>query len=106
VKTADLKFLCRAAGLPEPSTELQFHATRKWRFDYAWLAERVAAEVDGGIWVKGRHTRGAGYERDCEKLNAAVLLGWRVLRFTTGMVEDGRALLVLRDALARPRSTG
>lgn len=99
MKTTDLKFLCRAAGLPEPSTELRFHPTRKWRFDFAWLDRRLAVEVDGGAFIQGRHTRGVGYERDCEKLNAAALLGWRVLRFTTGMVEDGRALAVLQEAL-------
>ena len=60
----------------------------------------LAVEIDGGTWVSGRHTRGAGFERDCEKLNTAVLLGWRVLRFTTGMVLDGRALETILAALA------
>jgi very-short-patch-repair endonuclease len=86
-------------GLPEPVAEYRFHTTRRWRFDYAWPQLRLALEVDGGAWVGGRHTRGAGYEKDCEKLNAALLAGWRVLRFTTGMVQDGRALAVLQEAL-------
>ena len=103
MQTTDLKFLCRAAGLPEPVTEYRFHATRRWRFDYAWPNWHVALEVDGGTWVAGRHSRGAGYERDCEKLNTATLLGWRVLRFTTAMVRDGRALTVLQELLARSR---
>ena len=40
-------------------------------------------------------TRGAGYEKDAEKGNAAVLLGWAVLRFTTEMVESGEALATI-----------
>jgi very-short-patch-repair endonuclease len=48
----------------------------------------LAVEVEGGMWTRGRHVRGEGYEGDCEKYNAAVLGGWRVLRFTTGMLEQ------------------
>ena len=91
----------RQAGLPEPETEYRFHPKRRWRFDGAYERERVAYEVEGGTWARGRHTRGAGFERDCEKYNAAALLSWRVFRFTTAMVEDGRAVATLELALAR-----
>lgn len=101
----NLKFQCRAAGLPEPEIEVRFHPVRRWRFDFAWPALQLAVEVDGGTWVGGRHNRGAGYERDCEKLNAAALLGWRVLRFTMAMVKDGRAVTVLEQALRHVRQT-
>ena len=83
-----------------PDREVRFAPPRRWRFDVAWPDIRLAVEIDGGTWVSGRHTRGAGFERDCEKLNTAVLLGWRVLRFTTGMVLDGRALETILAALA------
>lgn len=69
-------------GLPAPVPEYRFHPTRKWRYDYAWPDHRIALEIDGGIWTGGRHTRGAGYLGDMEKLNAAALLGWRVFRCT------------------------
>ena len=71
--------------------EYRFDSDRKWRFDIAMPAQKLAVEVDGGIWVGGRHTSGVGYEKDCQKLNAAVLQGWRVLRFTSGMVRSGEA---------------
>jgi hypothetical protein len=65
----------------------------------AWPAHRVAVEVDGGTWTNGRHVRGAGFERDAEKFNEALLLGWLPLRVTTAMVDDGRALELVRRAL-------
>lgn len=96
---ARLAWECRLLGLPAPATEVRFHANRRWRFDLAWPDRKLAVEVEGGIWKGGRHTRGLGYERDCEKYNTAALHGWRVLRFTVGMVKDGRALDVVREAL-------
>lgn len=74
--------LCRAFGLPEPVTEHVFARPRHWRFDYAWVEQKVALEVEGAVWTGGRHTRGAGFLRDMEKYNTATVLGWRVLRCT------------------------
>lgn len=71
-----------SSGLPEPVAEYRFHPTRKWRFDYAWPRQKVALEVEGGVWTAGRHTRGSGFLRDMEKYNAAAVRGWRVLRCT------------------------
>lgn len=79
-------------GLPKPVAEFRFHPTRRWRFDYAWPDRSIAVEVDGAVWTGGRHTRGAGVEKDCEKYAEALLAGWRVLRVTTGQVKSGQAL--------------
>ena len=93
--------LCQVAGLPKPEAEWRFHPTRRWRFDWAFPDEKhkLAIEVDGGIFVAGRHTRGAGVLKDMEKLNAAAILGWRVLRFTPQQVKTGEALAVIAEAL-------
>ena len=77
-----------ADGLPEPEREVMFARSRRWRFDFAWPAQRVAVECDGGTYTGGRHTRGEGYRRDAEKLNAATALGWRVFRVTMDMLRD------------------
>ena len=63
--------------------EYRFHPVRRWRFDHANPEYKVAIEYEGGIWTGGRHTRGTGYKNDCDKYNAAQVLGWRVLRYTT-----------------------
>ena len=89
------------AGLPEPQREFLFHRKRKWRFDLAWPELLIAVEVEGGIWVGGRHVRGEGYEADCEKYNEAQLAGWMVLRFTPGMIKKGKAGGVIETAIRR-----
>ena len=95
-----LMFHFRAAGVPLPSREYAFTEKRRWRFDFAWPARKLAVEIEGGIFSGGRHTRGSGFEKDCEKYAEAVLAGWRVLRVTTAMVTDGRALALVERALA------
>jgi hypothetical protein len=87
------------AGLPAPELERQVVKGRRWKFDLAYSAALVAAEVDGAVWTQGRHTRGAGFISDCQKLNAANLDGWRVYRFTREMIESGEAVETLRLAL-------
>lgn len=89
------------AGLPEPQREFMFHSKRKWRFDLAWPDLLIAIEVEGGIWSGGRHVRGDGYEKDCEKYNEAQLAGWMVLRFTPGMIKRGKAGGVIEMAVRR-----
>ena len=89
---------CRARGF-EGVPEHKFHPERRWRFDLAFPSRMVAFEREGGIWVGGRHTRGRGYEADCEKYNAAGILGWVVIRATAGMIRSGVALEQLLAAL-------
>ncbi len=71
-------------GLPLQS-EYKFYPGRKWRFDYAIPDKMVAIELEGGVYTNGRHTRGKGYENDCEKYNAALSQGWKVFRLTTNL---------------------
>jgi len=91
------------SGLPSVAREYRFHPRRRWRFDFAWPMYRVAAEVDGGIHSRGRHVRGAGFERNAEKGNAAVMTGWRVLHFTPRNVRSGIAVRMI-EALMKTRA--
>jgi len=93
-----LAFQLKAVKIPF-TREVTFDPPRRWRFDFvvASTGLGIAVEVEGGTWQAGRHTRGAGFEKDCEKYNRAVLLGWRVLRFTPAMIDDGRALKTIEE---------
>ena len=72
--------------------EYKFHSTRKWRADFHITGTKILIEVEGGIWSNGRHTRGKGYIGDMEKYNAAAMMGFTVLRFSTEQVKSGMAI--------------
>lgn len=82
-----------------PNMEFIFHPTRKWRFDYAWPERRLAVEFEGGVFIGGGHTRGLIYGQNCEKYNTAVIMGWRVLRFTAPMIRAGMHETMIGEAL-------
>ena len=73
---------------PYPKREFRFHPVRKWRFDFAWERERVAVEMEGGVFIGGGHNRGRQYTMDCRKYNSATAAGWRVLRYTTADITE------------------
>ena len=66
--------------------EVRFHKERKWRFDFL-LDSGVAIEIDG--YHNGRH--GAGWGAGNDKRNAATMMGYRLLVFSTQDVLKGRA---------------
>jgi hypothetical protein len=75
--------------------EFKFHPDRKWRFDFAIPLKAVAIEIEGGIWSGGRHTRGHGYESDCEKYNSATILGWRLFRLSPRLICESMVQLII-----------
>lgn len=72
--------------------EFYFHPDRKWRADFHLIGKKILVEVEGGIWSGGRHTRGKGYIGDIEKYNAATMMGYQVIRFSTDQVKSGHAI--------------
>jgi len=98
---------CRMAGLPVPTPEYLFARSmkRRWRFDWAFVEQQVAVEVEGGAFMVGggRHTRGAGFVRDLEKYNHATILGWRVLRVTPQQITNWKALTYVERLLGEKR---
>jgi hypothetical protein len=75
-------------GPGEVETEWRFHATRRWRFDFAVPSRRIAVEYQGhgkmagGSGHVGGHASVTGLSGDAEKFNAAEILGWRLILFT------------------------
>jgi len=72
--------------------EFKFHPDRKWKADFHLIDKKILVEVEGGIWTGGRHTRGKGYLGDLEKYNAATMMGFQVIRFSTDQVKSGHAI--------------
>ena len=89
----------RAAHLPEPARQYLFHPTRRYRADFCFIPERLLVEVQGGVWVAGRHTRAQGYEDDCRRTCDALEHGWRILPVTPDMVASGEAVARIERVL-------
>jgi hypothetical protein len=89
---------CQAIGL-YPHAEYRFHPDRKWRFDWAFPLNKIAIEVQGGIFSQGRHVRGAAMLKEFEKLNTAAEMGWRILFVTPQQFERGDCLAMVQRAL-------
>ncbi len=104
-----LAFQIRAAGLPEPEREVRF-GERKHRLDFGWPELKFGIEVEGGLWQGARNGgQGTGHshpmhiERDIEKQALWLLAGWRVLRVSGKMVQDGRALQWIQELIGETR---
>lgn len=85
-------------GLAQPTPEYKFATAikytdargkerqRQYKFDYCFVNERIAVEVDGGQYAPGggRHMT----DRDREKQNCAALLGWVIFHFSPTMLKN------------------
>lgn len=106
-----LERLMQMAGLVTP--EKQFMFAREWgrlyRWDFAWPADRLAVEVDGGRFM-GRGGQGAAMSRtapighhgstdDNRKRNLANLLGWKLLVYDPQQIRSGEAIAEIKLAL-------
>lgn len=128
------ELMLKVSSVGTPEREFRFHPERRWRFDFAWPDVKVAVEIDGGGYgfrcrtcrgtgkasgkfgpatcrtcggtgrMVGGHNTATGSTNDAEKGNAAVVLGWRVLRFTTRMLErsPGECVQTLETVLGKP----
>ncbi len=99
---AEFALQVRALKLPAPHRELQFHPTRKWRFDFAWSEHDLDVEVEGGGWIQGRHTRGKGFSDDLKKMR----LGWLVYRCDAALIRSGEAVQVVIELLGEVKERG
>ena len=79
---ARFSLLWRAANGPALEKEFVFHPGRRWRADFAHIPSRTLIEIEGGIWIHGRHNRAEGFLADIEKYFEAALAGWTVLRLS------------------------
>lgn len=94
-----MKQQLRAYRIPF-ETEVKFHPSRDWRFDFVLPNRHLnyAIEVDGGTKMvrKGAAVGRHASDGDYEKLNEATKHGWFVFRFTTSMVMSGHAIDFIR----------
>jgi len=95
--------LWKALDGPPLEREFRFDPVRRWRADFAHLPSRTLIEIEGGIWISGRHNRAAGFVADMEKYLEAALAGWSVIRLADAHLETG-LITRLRDHILRGMS--
>lgn len=113
-------------GLPGADLVPQyvFHPVRRWRFDFAVPSLKVAVEIQGMgrvmpsycnrcksvarcpkcgkppmVSQAGGHQTPKGMRNDCEKNNEALMLGWRIITFSTAAYDPDRWVEVLNKTL-------
>jgi len=82
-------------------TEYKFHPSRRWRADYCNPECKIIIEQNGGVWTGGRHTSGSGFIKDMEKLNAATVLGYRILQYTPQQINKMEFILDIEQLIRR-----
>ena len=103
---------------PDAHRVHEYRKARQWRLDFVIsrppiartagasypasgdsLPMYLAIEIEGGAWVNGRHTRGAGFAADLAKYQAALLAGYIVERVSPQQVAIGEAIGFITEAL-------
>lgn len=83
--------------LPEKfEKEYRFSSLRNWKIDYYFKLSRLAVEIEGGIWIQGRHNRASGFIKEMEKYNTMAKYRMYLMRFTPDQVESGEALIEIK----------
>ncbi len=72
---------------------------RKFRYDFAFVEEKLLVEINGGTYTKGAHSTGQGIARDYEKIRLGQDHGWTVYPFDGKAVRSGEAVEIIRQAL-------
>ena len=81
---------------------LKSKRSKRYRLDFAHLQSKVGVEIQGGVYNRGRHVTGSGYERDCKKYNLAYTSEWTIFLLTNAMAKDSAWLsLIAAHIVAR-----
>lgn len=79
--------LWKEKGLPESDIVPQYRLVqeRLWKYDFAFPSQKLLIEIQGmgRGGSRGGHQTAQGMRNDCDKHNTAVLLGWRILTFSS-----------------------
>ncbi|MDP2643700.1 MAG: hypothetical protein Q8P24_02055 [Desulfobacterales bacterium] len=103
-----LELIFLSLGL-EVEREYRFHETRKWRFDYALPAMKIAIEYEGLNFHGGAsgHQTIKGVAGGNEKYSEAAIAGWCLILVNALSLESGVAHDLIRRAVdSRTRLVG
>lgn len=79
---------------------LKSKRSKRYRLDFAHPHSLTGIEIQGGVYNRGRHVTGSGYERDCRKYNLAYTSGWTIFLLTAAMAKDSAWLALIASHIA------
>lgn len=68
--------------------EVKIIPKRQFRFDFVHRFSKVAIEINGGNWVRGRHTQAGPLNKEYEKLNLVQMEGYQVFILDNKMITE------------------
>jgi hypothetical protein len=83
---AKFELLWRASNGPKLEREYHFCPMRKWRTDYFHRESGTLIEIEGGMWMGGRHQKGHGFSADAIKYNVATFLKYKLYRLPSSLL--------------------
>lgn len=69
-------------------TEVKLIPQRRFRFDFVHRLSKVAIEINGGNWSRGRHTRASALLSEYEKINLAQMEGYQIFILNNEMITE------------------
>lgn len=99
-----LNTLCTALGLPFPLRNQRYLPPTDLEFDFSWLDLKIAIEVQGGIYKRGRrtgHVSPTGMRRDMYKMCLAQSVGWIIYQVQPDWVTIDSDYRILEKLLRR-----
>ncbi|HEV3472610.1 MAG TPA: hypothetical protein VG408_05315 [Actinomycetota bacterium] len=86
----------QAAGGPAPERQYPVHyGGTRYRLDFAFPHAKIAIEAQSFMW----HNDRSSWEKDLEKSNALVALGWKLIQVTWDDLDGTRMLSYLQTLL-------
>lgn len=74
--------------------------SKRYRLDFAHSNSCTGIEIQGGVYIRGRHVTGSGYERDCCKYNLAYTSHWTIFLLTSQMAKEAAWLSLIAAHIA------
>lgn len=81
--------------------EVRLSKKRRFRWDFFHPDSLVAVEIQGGIYIKSKHSTGQGITRDCEKLFLASEMGVAQFNLTPQMIGNKEYMNRLYEAIQK-----
>ena len=94
--------ICDRTKIPLPVQQLRFAAGRDYRADFAWPDHRLLVEVDGGLWIGGKHAIALHETRRQRRRIYAQALGWSIVEVGPPDVRSGAACDLIERWLTDP----